>query len=558
MAAAFGNRTLVQNVNVVRTGHIGQPVGDQNDGFVLCQRVDLLHNVVFTFYVDVGCGFVEDVNRAVVEQCPGQSQPLALAAGKVAGLFVQPGVQSLLTAQEVRQLHLFQHGPQTLVVRFGPAHPQIVPDGALEQIALMADIGEVLHQALFPDVRQGHAAHGDTAGVSLVPPHEDGGEGGFAAAAFAHDGGEAAHGEVHVHAVQDLPLSFISETQALAVDGAVGGDGGGLFRGLRQIQQAEDLAAGRHTVHGDVEEAAQHTHGQKEICRQQNDHQAACKLHMARAEPGHRQDHAQGRAAVGDEIHDGDGVELHSQHLHGDAAEMLGLFVHFPVLEFICLINFCSGQALQVFQEGIAQGGVLAPVFGQQLFGPPLDGRDGHGDQGHADQKHQCAGKIHEAQNGKQGQRRQHGVEKLGKILSKVGLQLVDALHGHLHHLRGVDLLPVSRAQPQQLAVDLLSQDFLHRFGGQVAHPAGPDGAGEPHSHGDHCCDGSGGELTAPGIAFMQLLQKARNGTHHGDVGQEGDPLERHIPGNVFSAFADRSDQPFVDHHRGNCLSEIC
>ena len=73
--------------------------------------MNLLHNVVFALHINIGGCFIENVDRTVVEQCPRQSQPLALAAGEIGGFFRQKRVQSLLVAQEVRQIDLFQHLP---------------------------------------------------------------------------------------------------------------------------------------------------------------------------------------------------------------------------------------------------------------------------------------------------------------------------------------------------------------------------------------------------------------------------------------------------------------
>ncbi len=50
---------------------------------------------------------------------------------------------------------------------------------------------------------------------------------------------------------------------------------GSLLFVFRQIQQAEDLVAGGHAVHGDVEEGAELPHRKEEIRCQQDDQQAA-------------------------------------------------------------------------------------------------------------------------------------------------------------------------------------------------------------------------------------------------------------------------------------------
>ena len=139
--------------------------------------------------------------------------------------------------------------------------------------------------------------------------------------------------------MQNLSIRFVGKAQIAAVQAAVRA-GERLLVRFRQVEQAEDLVAGCHAVHRDVEKGAELPHRDEEICCQHDDEQCARKRHIVRAELHCRENHAQRRAAIGDQIHDGDGVELHGQHLHGDLAELFGLFVHFVVPGRICLIVF--------------------------------------------------------------------------------------------------------------------------------------------------------------------------------------------------------------------------
>lgn len=68
--------------------------------------------------------------------------------------------------------------------------------------------------------------------------------------------------------------------------------------GLGQVQQVEDLVAGRHAVYGDVEKGAQLPHGDKEVCREQDDEQAARQRDLPGPELRRRHHHDQGRAAA--------------------------------------------------------------------------------------------------------------------------------------------------------------------------------------------------------------------------------------------------------------------
>ena len=111
MGAAFRHGALCQDIDALGRGHIGKPVGDEQDSFGAGELMDLLHDVVFALHVNVGCGLVKEIDRAVVEQGTGQCQTLALTAGQVAALLGQLGVQTGLAAQKVCQTGALHHRP---------------------------------------------------------------------------------------------------------------------------------------------------------------------------------------------------------------------------------------------------------------------------------------------------------------------------------------------------------------------------------------------------------------------------------------------------------------
>ena len=100
--AVSRHRAALQHIDAVRVRHVGKAVRDDDDRPAPGQRADLSHDVVFALHVNVGCSFVEHIDRAVVQQRPGKRKALALPAGEVRALSVQRGVQPSLTAQEIR------------------------------------------------------------------------------------------------------------------------------------------------------------------------------------------------------------------------------------------------------------------------------------------------------------------------------------------------------------------------------------------------------------------------------------------------------------------------
>ena len=492
-----------------------------------------------------------------MQQRPREREPLALPARKVRGLFEELRLQPVLAAQEIRQIDALQHRPERAVVRAGRAHQKVFAHRALEEVALVADIGQLLHQAVLRDAAQLDAADRDRAAVRAAAPHQDRRHGRLAAAALADQRRKAALREREVYAVQDLALRRIGKAQAAAHDRAVRRAGLGLLRALGQVQQAEDLVARRHAVHRDVEEAAELPHRDEKIRRKQNDQQTARERDVPARVLRHGHDHAERRAAVGDQVHDRDRVELHRQHLHRDPAELLGLHVHLVVLEAVRLVDLQRRQPLQVLEEGVAQRGVLPPVLRKQLFRPGLHGGDRDRDQRHAHEQHDRGRHIDETEEREQRERRQHRVKELRQIRAEIRLELVDALHGHLHDLGGSDLLPVGGAEAQQLFIDLRARRLLDRFGGKMPHAGGARRTCEADRHRGHGRKRRPEEVPAVRPARKKPGQKHRDRSHHADIRKQRKPLQQDVPRYVFSALADRSDQPPVDHHKRNRLFRI-
>ena len=269
--------------------------------------------------------------------------------------------------------------------------------------------------------------------------------------------------------MQRLFFGRVAKVQVTAGNRAVRAELGGPGAALRQVQQLENVVAGGHAVHGNVEVRPQRAHRQEEIRRQQNDAERARQCYAVCIELMRGHDDAQRRAAVGDDVHDDDRVELHRQHLHRHLAEVLGLTVHGRVAGLVGLINLERGQPLQVLQKAVAQRSVPAPVLAQQLFSKFLHSHDGNRDERHTDHQDDRRVQTDWGQRNKQRDRCDHGVEKLRQIRAEVGLELLDALACQLQNLRGGHGLGVAAAQAEQLFINGGTQRFFDGAAGVVA-----------------------------------------------------------------------------------------
>ena len=198
MRALPRRMAVIQYVNIVRLCHVGKAVGNQDDRLAPGQPVDARHDVVLALHVDVGRCLVKNVDGTVMQQCAGQCQPLPLAAGQVAAALGQRGVQSVHRAQEVRQIHLLQRAPQRTVVCVGRGHPQVVGHRTFKEVAAQADERYIFEQAGLADGGKLLPADGHMPRVAGHAPGQHGGNRGLAAAALAHQRGEAALREVKI------------------------------------------------------------------------------------------------------------------------------------------------------------------------------------------------------------------------------------------------------------------------------------------------------------------------------------------------------------------------
>lgn len=163
----FRHPALIQHINAVCVNHVGQ-------------RWEMRITVFFPAKARI-CSIISfSLSTSMLEvasskrytglswsRARAQCQPLPLSAGKVGALFQQLGVQPLFRAQKALQVHLLQHLPQPIIRSVRVSQKQIFPDGAGKQVAVVADVGDMLHQTGFGDLRQGSFPYSDRARCNL-------------------------------------------------------------------------------------------------------------------------------------------------------------------------------------------------------------------------------------------------------------------------------------------------------------------------------------------------------------------------------------------------------
>ena len=177
-----------------------------------------------------------------------------------------------------------------------------------------------------------------------------------------------------------------------------------------------------------MEKRAEQSEGNKKLRRQEND--AECRRN--RNAPCGKLiccgDDTGSSSSVGNHIHNGNGIELHTEHLHRDAPEVFRFSVHLLGFCLIRLIYFQRCQSLKVFQKPVAEPCISAPVFTEQPLGDFLYGNNGNRYEGNAAEEDECRLKTDRRQHRKQGERRKEAVEKLRQVSAEVYFKLFNPI----------------------------------------------------------------------------------------------------------------------------------
>ena len=78
--ALLNDLAVIDHKNLVGMAHGFQPVGNHNDRLIVGQFCNGLHQLLLVLRVHVGGGFVQNDDRRVLHNCPGDGNALALAA----------------------------------------------------------------------------------------------------------------------------------------------------------------------------------------------------------------------------------------------------------------------------------------------------------------------------------------------------------------------------------------------------------------------------------------------------------------------------------------------
>lgn len=133
MASTLNDALAVDDDDLVGIPDGGETVGDGDGGAVSGELLQAFLDVAFTFIVQGAGGLIQDQDRRIFKEYPGNGDPLLLAAGKPCAPLAHKGVVA------VRKLHdeivdagLFGGGNDLLVSGSWFSVGDVFTDGAAE------------------------------------------------------------------------------------------------------------------------------------------------------------------------------------------------------------------------------------------------------------------------------------------------------------------------------------------------------------------------------------------------------------------------------------------
>ena len=238
-------------------------MGDDNGGPPLHQRLQGVLDGVLGDGVQGGGGLVQDQDLGILEDDPGDGEALLLAAGELEAPVAHHGVQALgLGGEKLGEIGDVAGGLDLLLGGVLLGVEQVLPDRAVEEIAVLGHDADLLAQIAQIEVPHVHPRDRDPAAQHVVEPGDEVHDGGFAGAGGSHNGVHLPAGDGEVNVGEQRLLRIVGEGHMLVADIRVGHvrptavfrGGDGIFQ-IEIVKNAGEEGQRAGEVHMDVQQA---------------------------------------------------------------------------------------------------------------------------------------------------------------------------------------------------------------------------------------------------------------------------------------------------------------
>lgn len=183
MFSAFDDAPSFHDEDFVGGHDGGEAVGDDEGGSSPGYRIELALDGLFCAGVQGGCGFIEDEDGGVFEECPGNGDSLFFSSGEFEAPFSNPAFVTFRQGgDEFIKLGGAGGCHDFFVAGIGTAVLDVVEQGVVEEDGILGDDSDGVSEAALGELADVLPVEGDTATCDVVKAEEQPGQGGFACA----------------------------------------------------------------------------------------------------------------------------------------------------------------------------------------------------------------------------------------------------------------------------------------------------------------------------------------------------------------------------------------
>ena len=213
------------------------------------------------------------------------------------------------------------------------------------------------------------------------------------------------------------------------------------------------------------------------------------------------------------------------------------------------------GETLDAFQKECAQVGVGVPVVAHDALGDLHDSHEGDRDERHTAQEHHCGRGAQRGQAKEERNRGNEGVKELRQVAAEIRFKLLDAFDAKLRRFACGNGLAIAWSHAHELVVHERAHALLGQ-GGRCKALLGCLGlAGEPHCHGHDGHEKRASQVYSCGAASKHGLQQSAYAHEQDDVGQQGQPLQGDVAGDVAHDTGNEGKQALIKHGDSSAIS---
>ena len=467
---------------------------EDEGGAALHQPIQRLLDDRLVLRIDRGQRLVEDQDRRVAQQRPGDGDALALPARQPDAPLSDHGVVTLREpGDELVGVRGARRGLELPGGGVGLAEPEVVRDGAVKEIGLLVHHRDTAVDVVGTQSAQIVPADTHHPFIGVVEAHQQPDDGGLPRPALPHEPDPLARlDSKRERPVRGAPPAGIRERDVVELhhrrERAIELDRRRRRLDLREcVEHREDVVRGGAPHHAVVQQRPQIALRAKHLDAHHQDDEQHVEPHLTVHDPPCAEREHRGAADRDADVGQAAGERVGREHPHRAPEDLARPLGQKPPARRALAERLEGGETLYRVEELRREPAIRLRAAHAAARVPSLE-RGGRKQGEHREGEHQGGDReVEPCEEREDDDRSDEGDEKLRQVLAEVGLELLDAVDHRDHDRTGALEPEVGGAKPDHLCVEPLAQLELDPCRGVVGdHGAGVLDPAAQHHHRRH------------------------------------------------------------------------